>query len=61
MFWPATITVHLHDTIDTANVTKEEVPELRMRVRNVVRESVEKVPVNDAGQKTHSEEHETTS
>jgi len=41
MFWPATITVHLHDTIDTAGMSKEEVSELRKRVRDLVKGSVE--------------------
>lgn len=36
MFWPATITVHLHDTIDTAGLTKEDVAALRDRVRAIV-------------------------
>src|ERR1700747_795732 len=41
MFWPATITVHLHDTIDTSGMTKENVPELRARIRDLVRGPVE--------------------
>src|SRR5271165_1106099 len=36
MFWPATITAHLHDTIDTSGMTKEDVPALRKRVREIV-------------------------
>jgi 1-acyl-sn-glycerol-3-phosphate acyltransferase len=36
MFWPATITVYLHDTIETTGMTKEDVPALRRRVREVV-------------------------
>jgi len=41
MFWPATITIHLHDTIETAGMSKEEVPELRKRIRDIVRAPVE--------------------
>lgn len=41
MFWPATITIHLHDTIETAGMNKEEVPELRKRIRDIVRTPVE--------------------
>jgi len=41
MFWPATITVHLHPTIETGGMTKEDVPELRKRVRATISEPVE--------------------
>jgi 1-acyl-sn-glycerol-3-phosphate acyltransferase len=36
MFWPATITVHLHETIETSGLSKEDVPALRDRVRNII-------------------------
>jgi 1-acyl-sn-glycerol-3-phosphate acyltransferase len=36
MLWPANITVHLHDTIDTAGLTKEDVPALRDKVRAII-------------------------
>jgi len=36
MLWPATITVHLHDTIDTQGLTKNDVPALRDRVRQII-------------------------
>jgi len=36
MFWPATITVYLHDTIDTSGMSKEQVPALRDRVRATI-------------------------
>jgi 1-acyl-sn-glycerol-3-phosphate acyltransferase len=36
MLWPATITVHLHDTIETKELSKEDVPELRDRVRAII-------------------------
>ena len=54
MFWPATITVHLHDTIDTSGMTKENVPELRARIRDLVREPVEESLKNPEEEKPHS-------
>jgi 1-acyl-sn-glycerol-3-phosphate acyltransferase len=36
MLWPATVSVYLHDTIDTAGLTKEDVPALRDRVRAII-------------------------
>ena len=36
MLWPATVTVHLHDTIETKGLTKEDVPALRDRVRAII-------------------------
>jgi 1-acyl-sn-glycerol-3-phosphate acyltransferase len=41
MFWPATITVHLHDTIETEKLTKEDVPSLRDRVRGIIASPVD--------------------
>src|SRR5438876_4268517 len=41
MFWPGTITVHLHETIETTGMTKEAVPNLRARVRELVRGPIE--------------------
>lgn len=41
MFWPATITIHLHDAIETSAMTKEDVPELRKRVRHIVSRPVD--------------------
>ena len=41
MLSPATITVHLHDTIDTTNLTKNDVPALRDRVRKIISGPVE--------------------
>jgi len=38
---PATITVYLHDTIDTSGLTKEDIPALKERVRNAIAPSVE--------------------
>ncbi len=55
MFWPAAITVHLHDTIDTTGMSKEEVPELRKRVRDLVKGSVEESLRNPEEEKARSE------
>jgi 1-acyl-sn-glycerol-3-phosphate acyltransferase len=41
MLWPATITVHLHDTIETKGLTKEDVPALRERVYEIISAPVE--------------------
>jgi len=60
MFWPATISVHLHDTIDTSGMSKEEVPGLRERVRDLVKGSVEESLKNAAEEKSNSAETETT-
>jgi 1-acyl-sn-glycerol-3-phosphate acyltransferase len=36
MLWPATVTVYLHDTIDTKGLSKDAVPALRDRVREII-------------------------
>jgi 1-acyl-sn-glycerol-3-phosphate acyltransferase len=36
MLWPATVTVYLHDTIDTRGLSKDAVPALRDRVREII-------------------------
>jgi 1-acyl-sn-glycerol-3-phosphate acyltransferase len=41
MLWPATVTVHLHDTIDTKGMTKKDVRALRERVREIISAPVE--------------------
>lgn len=41
MLWPATITVCLHDTIETKGLTKDDVPALRDRVRAIISAPVE--------------------
>jgi 1-acyl-sn-glycerol-3-phosphate acyltransferase len=38
---PSTITVHIHDTIETTSLTKEDIPTLKQRVRNAVAPPVE--------------------
>jgi 1-acyl-sn-glycerol-3-phosphate acyltransferase len=41
MLWPATITVHLHDVIETKGMTKKDVPALRERVHQIISVPVE--------------------
>jgi 1-acyl-sn-glycerol-3-phosphate acyltransferase len=41
MLWPAKVTVHLHDTIETKGLGKEDVPALRERVRGIIAKPVE--------------------
>jgi len=41
MLWPATVTVHVHKTIATAGLTKEDVPALRERVRETIAAPIE--------------------
>jgi 1-acyl-sn-glycerol-3-phosphate acyltransferase len=41
MLWPATITVHLHDVIETKGMTKKEVPALSERVHQIISRPVE--------------------
>jgi 1-acyl-sn-glycerol-3-phosphate acyltransferase len=41
MLWPATIEVHLHDTIETKGMTKRDVSALRARVREIISAPVE--------------------
>jgi hypothetical protein len=41
MLWPATITVYLHDVIETKGMTKKEVPALRERVHQIIARPVE--------------------
>ncbi|HYL63153.1 MAG TPA: lysophospholipid acyltransferase family protein [Candidatus Methylomirabilis sp.] len=41
MLWPATITIHLHDTIETAGLTKQDVRALRDRVRAIISAPIE--------------------
>jgi 1-acyl-sn-glycerol-3-phosphate acyltransferase len=41
MLWPATITVHLHDVMETKGMTKKDVPALRERVHQIIAAPVE--------------------
>ena len=47
MLWPARITVHLHDTIETKGLHKEDVPALRDRVREIISAPVEEALTAD--------------
>ena len=49
MLWPATITVHLHDTIETKGLTKEDVPALREHVREMISAPVEEALNREQG------------
>jgi len=50
MLWPAKITVHLHDTIKTRGLTKEDVPGLRERVRAIIAAPVEEALRKESGE-----------
>jgi 1-acyl-sn-glycerol-3-phosphate acyltransferase len=41
MLWPATVTVHLHDLIETKGMTKQDVPALSKRVHDIISGPVE--------------------
>ncbi len=60
MFWPATVTIHLHDTVDTTGMSKEEVPGLRARVRELVSGPVEESLANGAKEKSRHAEEQVT-
>jgi 1-acyl-sn-glycerol-3-phosphate acyltransferase len=47
MLRPAKITVHLHETIETKGLRKEDVPALRDRVRAIISAPVEESPRSD--------------
>src|SRR5260370_39909682 len=50
MLWPAKVTVHLHDTIETKGLTKEDVPALRERVREIIVAPVEEALRKESGE-----------
>jgi len=41
MLWPATVTVYLHDVVETTGLTKEDVPALRDKVRGIISAPIE--------------------
>src|SRR5262252_9014402 len=41
MLWPGKVTVYLHDAIETTGLTKEDVPALRDRIRELISAPVE--------------------
>ncbi len=49
MLSPATITVHLHDTIETKGLRKEDVPALRERVHEIISAPVEEALKREPG------------
>lgn len=44
MLWPATVTVHIHEMIDTSGLSKEDVPALRDQVRDAIAAPLEACP-----------------
>jgi 1-acyl-sn-glycerol-3-phosphate acyltransferase len=56
MLWPATITVHLHDAIETKGLTKQDVPALRDRVRAIISAPVEASLAHTGAQNAQSTE-----
>src|SRR5438445_645504 len=61
MFWPAAVTIHLHDTVETTGMSKEEVPGLRARIRESISGPVEESLVNGAKEKSRPAEEKVTS
>ncbi|HXW56483.1 MAG TPA: lysophospholipid acyltransferase family protein [Candidatus Cybelea sp.] len=51
LLYPGTITVYLHDTIDTSQVARSEVDELRHRVQEIVSR-----PVEESLESSHAQE-----
>jgi 1-acyl-sn-glycerol-3-phosphate acyltransferase len=51
MLWPKTVTVHFHDTIETTGMKKEDVPDLRDRVRAIISAPVE-ASLSDSNEKS---------
>jgi hypothetical protein len=41
MLWPQTVTVVIHETIETKGMTKENIPELRDRIHAIIAAPVE--------------------
>lgn len=60
MFWPGEISVHLHDTIETSGLTKEDVLALRDRVHTLVSAPVDAALNQIANQKEQLEGEEAT-
>jgi 1-acyl-sn-glycerol-3-phosphate acyltransferase len=61
MFWPAEITVHLHDTMDLSNFSKEDVPALRDRVHAIISATVDASLDEIANQNEEATEETATS
>jgi 1-acyl-sn-glycerol-3-phosphate acyltransferase len=57
MFWPAEITVHLHDTMDLSTLSKENVPALRDQVHAAISAPVD-AALNEIANKDEVREEE---
>jgi 1-acyl-sn-glycerol-3-phosphate acyltransferase len=53
MLWPATITIYLHDVIETKGLTKQDVPALRDRVRAIISGPIEASLAHVQEEKAH--------
>ena len=60
ILWPAIITVHLHDTIETKGMTKENVPALRDRVQAIISAPVETALQTEQKHTARLKEHATS-
>jgi len=60
MFWPAEIVVHLHDTIETSKMSKEDVPALRDKIHAIVSAPVDAALGRSASQKEELQSEEAT-
>ena len=58
MFWPAEITVHLHETIDLSKLSKEDVPALRDHVHALVTAPID-ASLNEIGSQNEENAEET--
>ena len=58
MFWPATITVHLHDTMDPGQFANEDFAALRDRVRAIISAPVEAELAGDSAKAATAQELE---
>ena len=58
MFWPAEVRVFLHNTIDTSGMNKEDVPGLRLRVKETIEKPIEESLAGPAETRSQEAEQE---
>jgi 1-acyl-sn-glycerol-3-phosphate acyltransferase len=58
MFWPAEVRVFLHNTIDTSGMNKEDVPGLRLRVKETIEKPIEESLAGPAETRSQQAEQE---